>query len=139
MIAWTPYAAFALIKQFGDSENISPAMSVLPSLFAKTSICYNPIIYVGMNSQFRQAFDRYRGISKTPNNTTINTTTINQISRETDTKKISATIKVKNKFQLPNTTIQSDGIDNGMKGEFELCVINDGKSILLPKNLYQSF
>lgn len=53
MIAWTPYSVFSLIKQFGDPTTIGPAMAVLPSLFAKTSICYNPIIYVGMNSQVR--------------------------------------------------------------------------------------
>lgn len=51
MIAWTPYSIFALVKQFGDADSIGPGMGVLPSLFAKTSICYNPIIYVGMNSQ----------------------------------------------------------------------------------------
>lgn len=51
MVAWTPYSIFSLIKQFGDPDSISPAMAVLPSLFAKSSICYNPIIYVGMNSQ----------------------------------------------------------------------------------------
>lgn len=53
MVAWTPYSVFSLIKQFGDPTSIGPAMAVLPSLFAKTSICYNPIIYVGMNSQVR--------------------------------------------------------------------------------------
>lgn len=51
MIAWTPYSIFSLIKQFGNPDSISPGMAILPSLFAKTSICYNPIIYVGMNSQ----------------------------------------------------------------------------------------
>ena len=51
MVAWTPYSVFALIKQFGDADSIGPGMGVLPSLFAKTSICYNPIIYVAMNSQ----------------------------------------------------------------------------------------
>lgn len=51
MIAWTPYAIFALIEQFGDPSLITPAMAILPALIAKSSICYNPLIYVGMNSQ----------------------------------------------------------------------------------------
>lgn len=51
LVAWTPYAIFALIKQFGPANIIGPGLSILPSLIAKSSICYNPIIYVGMNSQ----------------------------------------------------------------------------------------
>uniref|UniRef100_A0A182R9Y6 G-protein coupled receptors family 1 profile domain-containing protein n=1 Tax=Anopheles funestus TaxID=62324 RepID=A0A182R9Y6_ANOFN len=60
MIAWTPYAIFALIEQFGPQELIGPGLAVLPALIAKSSICYNPIIYVGMNTQFRAAFWRVR-------------------------------------------------------------------------------
>jgi c-opsin len=51
IVAWTPYAVFALIEQFGSPDIISPGMAVLPALIAKSSICYNPIIYVGMNTQ----------------------------------------------------------------------------------------
>lgn len=53
LIAWSPYAIFSLIQQFSNTNWFSPAMSVLPSLLAKSSICYNPIIYVGMNSQVK--------------------------------------------------------------------------------------
>ncbi|XP_065088642.1 vertebrate ancient opsin-like [Ochlerotatus camptorhynchus] len=72
IIAWTPYAVFALIEQFGPTEIISPAMGVLPALIAKSSICYNPIIYVGMNTQFRAAFNRVRNNESVDNNTTTN-------------------------------------------------------------------
>lgn len=51
LVAWTPYAAFALIVAFGDPTLITPATAVLPALMAKSSICYNPIIYVGLNTQ----------------------------------------------------------------------------------------
>jgi c-opsin len=51
LVAWTPYSVFALIEQFGDPSLITPAFAVLPALIAKSSICYNPLIYVGMNSQ----------------------------------------------------------------------------------------
>lgn len=47
MIAWTPYSIFALSEQFGDPELITPTLAVLPALVAKSSICYNPLIYVG--------------------------------------------------------------------------------------------
>lgn len=51
LVAWTPYSIFALSEQFGDPEMITPSLAVLPALIAKSSICYNPLIYVGMNSQ----------------------------------------------------------------------------------------
>lgn len=47
LIAWTPYSIFALSEQFGDPELITPTLAVLPALIAKSSICYNPLIYVG--------------------------------------------------------------------------------------------
>ncbi|KAL1489761.1 hypothetical protein ABEB36_013696 [Hypothenemus hampei] len=58
LIAWTPYAIMALLVQFGDPSIITPSTGVLPALIAKSSICYNPIIYVGLNSQFRQSMKR---------------------------------------------------------------------------------
>jgi len=51
LLAWTPYASFALIVAFGDPSSITPGMAVIPSLLAKSSICYNPIIYVALNTQ----------------------------------------------------------------------------------------
>uniref|UniRef100_A0A182JS57 G-protein coupled receptors family 1 profile domain-containing protein n=1 Tax=Anopheles christyi TaxID=43041 RepID=A0A182JS57_9DIPT len=83
MIAWTPYAIFALIEQFGPPELIGPGLAVLPALVAKSSICYNPIIYVGMNTQFRAAFWRVRrsnGVAGQPDS---NNTNSNKESRHT--------------------------------------------------------
>ena len=75
MVAWTPYAIFALIEQFGPPELIGPGLAVLPALVAKSSICYNPIIYVGMNTQFRAAFGRIRrsnGVAGQPDSNNTN-------------------------------------------------------------------
>ncbi|KAL0266764.1 UNVERIFIED_CONTAM: hypothetical protein PYX00_009215 [Menopon gallinae] len=51
LLAWTPYAVLALMVAFVDPNIVSPAVSVIPALLAKSSICYNPIIYAGMNTQ----------------------------------------------------------------------------------------
>lgn len=51
LLAWTPYAVLALTVAFVDPNIVSPALSVVPALIAKSSICYNPIIYAGMNTQ----------------------------------------------------------------------------------------
>ncbi|XP_049875541.1 opsin-VA-like [Pectinophora gossypiella] len=61
-VAWTPYSIFALIEQFGTQGTISPGAGVIPALVAKSSICYDPLIYVGMNTQFRQSIKRLFGI-----------------------------------------------------------------------------
>lgn len=51
LTAWTPYAILALVIQFGSSSIVTPSVAVIPALFAKSSICYNPVIYAGLNSQ----------------------------------------------------------------------------------------
>ncbi|XP_077287744.1 vertebrate ancient opsin-like [Arctopsyche grandis] len=61
MVAWTPYSIFALTQQFASRDLVSPSLSVIPALVAKSSICYNPIIYVGMNTQFRASLKRLFG------------------------------------------------------------------------------
>ncbi|CAG9762357.1 unnamed protein product [Ceutorhynchus assimilis] len=55
LLAWTPYSIFALLAQFGDPTLVTPSSGVVPALIAKSSICYNPIIYVGLNRQFQQS------------------------------------------------------------------------------------
>ncbi|CAH2004651.1 unnamed protein product [Acanthoscelides obtectus] len=59
LLAWSPYAICALLVQFWDPSIVSPAAGVVPALLAKSSICYNPIIYVGLNSQFRQVLKQF--------------------------------------------------------------------------------
>lgn len=44
LFAWTPYATISSIKVFSD-KNFDQPFDELPSLFAKTSNIYNPIIY----------------------------------------------------------------------------------------------
>lgn len=40
----------------------SPSVAVLPALLAKSSICYNPIIYAGLNAQFPRSLKKILGI-----------------------------------------------------------------------------
>jgi 7 transmembrane receptor (rhodopsin family) len=54
-LAWTPYAVVALIGVFGDQSRLTPMVNALPSLFAKSSAVFNPIVYAFMNNKFRQA------------------------------------------------------------------------------------
>ncbi|XP_046409273.1 pineal opsin-like [Ischnura elegans] len=68
LVAWTPYSVLALLVAFGDASLVSPGVAVVPALMAKSSICYNPVIYVGLNTQFRSAWHkllRVRAVSET--------------------------------------------------------------------------
>ncbi|NXL61414.1 OPSP protein, partial [Chordeiles acutipennis] len=51
LLCWLPYATVALIATFGKPGLITPAASIIPSLLAKSSTVYNPIIYIFLNKQ----------------------------------------------------------------------------------------
>lgn len=45
LIAWIPYAVVSVISAFGEPDSVPIAASVIPTLLAKSSAMYNPIIY----------------------------------------------------------------------------------------------
>uniref|UniRef100_S4RGF9 Opsin-3 n=1 Tax=Petromyzon marinus TaxID=7757 RepID=S4RGF9_PETMA len=55
LLCWMPYAVLALLTAAGNGDLINPATSVIPSFFAKSSIAYNPILYVFLNKRVRPA------------------------------------------------------------------------------------
>ncbi|XP_043284815.1 rhodopsin-like [Venturia canescens] len=61
LVAWTPYAALAMAAQYFN-VSLPAEIAVIPSLLAKSSICYNPIIYAGLNGQFPRSFKKMFGI-----------------------------------------------------------------------------
>ncbi|PNF41793.1 hypothetical protein B7P43_G02606 [Cryptotermes secundus] len=65
LVAWSPYAVLALVVAFGDSGIVSPGLAVVPAIIAKSSFCYNPLIYVGLNTQFQLAWKRLLGVHVT--------------------------------------------------------------------------
>ncbi|KAL6422780.1 hypothetical protein ACFW04_010762 [Cataglyphis niger] len=79
LIAWLPYAVLALAVQYFYVQT-SHIVAVLPALLAKSSICYNPIIYASLNVQFCRTWKKIFSIntnSRIINNTGI--TTMNKI------------------------------------------------------------
>lgn len=55
LFAWTPYTVVSLYSIVHKPENISPLVATLPSLFAKTAACYNPVIYFLSYKKFRES------------------------------------------------------------------------------------
>ncbi|XP_041702978.1 opsin 6, group member b [Coregonus clupeaformis] len=54
LLAWSPYAVISMWSACG--HQVPPLHSILASLFAKSASFYNPFIYLGMSSKFRQDF-----------------------------------------------------------------------------------
>ncbi|KAG8295938.1 parapinopsin-like [Homalodisca vitripennis] len=115
-IAWTPYAVLALVIQFGNAS-IHPAVAVVPALVAKSSICYNPIIYVGLNTQFRSAWQRLLGV---------------HISQETSGE-VGATVA----SPANQSLVQLDDSDNKSKSNSRLSnFFSSNSRSKIPKNLF---
>ncbi|XP_028571693.2 pinopsin-like [Podarcis muralis] len=56
LLCWMPYGIVSLIVTFGQPGTISPSVSIIPSILAKTSTFVNPILYVLLNKQFYKCF-----------------------------------------------------------------------------------
>ncbi|XP_016417245.1 opsin-3 [Sinocyclocheilus rhinocerous] len=54
LVCWTPYAVVSMLEAFGRKSFVSPTVAIIPSLFAKSSTAYNPVIYAFMSRKFRR-------------------------------------------------------------------------------------
>ncbi|XP_060062526.1 rhodopsin-like [Ylistrum balloti] len=60
LLSWIPYSVFAMTSILGYADDVHPFVGTLPSLFAKASIIWNPLIYVCRNRTFKRAlFDTF--------------------------------------------------------------------------------
>ncbi|KAI8510127.1 hypothetical protein Bbelb_125550 [Branchiostoma belcheri] len=51
LLCWLPYGLVALIVAFGKPQLITPTAAIVCTLMAKSSVMWNPVIYVVMNNQ----------------------------------------------------------------------------------------
>ncbi|XP_052814072.1 melanopsin-A-like [Mya arenaria] len=58
-ISWTPYSVATLVAAFGPKDKVPTFLTVLPAIFAKSSIIWNPIIYVARHSLFRKSLSEH--------------------------------------------------------------------------------
>ncbi|MFC0335914.1 hypothetical protein, partial [Kushneria avicenniae] len=52
-------AAITLQGLFGDQEGITPLLTTLPALLAKSCSCYNPFVYAISHPKFRLAITQH--------------------------------------------------------------------------------
>ena len=50
---WTPYAAIVLQGAVGNQDKITPLVTILPALIAKTASVANPIVYAISHPRYR--------------------------------------------------------------------------------------
>ncbi|XP_045137350.1 compound eye opsin BCRH2-like [Portunus trituberculatus] len=58
-ICWTPYAIMSLQGVMGHISNITPLVSTLPALLAKSCSCYNPFVYAISHPKYRLAITQH--------------------------------------------------------------------------------
>ncbi|KAJ7330183.1 hypothetical protein OS493_022703 [Desmophyllum pertusum] len=54
LVAWTPYAVVSLISMIAGPDVISDVAASIPAYIAKSSACYNPIVYVFLYKRLRR-------------------------------------------------------------------------------------
>ena len=74
LFAWTPYAAVSLYAFLWKPKRMTPYVSIIPAMFAKTSVCFNPVTYCLLLKTFRESLRKtiqpLCGIFMSPGNPT---------------------------------------------------------------------
>ncbi|XP_021354910.1 melanopsin-like [Mizuhopecten yessoensis] len=55
IVSWLPYSGLVFITMFYPYKSIHPVLATVPALFAKSSIIWNPVIYLMTNTTFKRA------------------------------------------------------------------------------------
>ncbi|XP_053547682.1 opsin-3 [Bombina bombina] len=71
LLCWMPYGLVSLITTFGKPGIITPTISIIPSILAKSSTFINPLIYIFMNQQFYRCFVAVLKCESDPYNNTL--------------------------------------------------------------------
>ncbi|XP_033763106.1 visual pigment-like receptor peropsin [Pecten maximus] len=56
ILSWFPYAMVALWSALGDARDIPTLVTLLPAVFAKISVIWNPLIYAHRNRELKKAW-----------------------------------------------------------------------------------
>lgn len=58
VISWSPYCAVSIGAMFRKGHVLAHGEAELPELLAKSSVMYNPIIYMSMSKDYRKTLKR---------------------------------------------------------------------------------
>ncbi|TSK58049.1 Opsin-5 [Bagarius yarrelli] len=82
---WTPYGIVSLWSIYSTSP-VTPLVSMLPCLFAKTSTVYNPLIYYTFSKSFKQEVNQYLQECRCSNTNNLPENTIYMVGEGTTVK-----------------------------------------------------
>ncbi|KAJ8304206.1 hypothetical protein KUTeg_017789 [Tegillarca granosa] len=55
LFSWIPYTLYSIVSMSDATQHLPAIISTIPSFAAKTSVVWNPIIYIYRNKKFRIA------------------------------------------------------------------------------------
>jgi hypothetical protein len=58
LVAWTPFTIYYIVISIEDAGTLPALFHVVPAVFAKSSTCYNPVVYAIINKRFRIAIQK---------------------------------------------------------------------------------
>ena len=108
-LAWSPYAVMALLGQFGNPKLLTPFVSAIPGILAKSSTIYNPLIYAVSHPRFRRKL-RYLYFA-----------TIGHSTPATDETDLCRSERQITQRKSMNSHINSQGSECHKKTQFETC------------------
>ncbi|XP_051874554.1 pinopsin-like [Pristis pectinata] len=118
LLCWLPYGIVALMATFGHPGLITPSVSIIPSILAKSSTVYNPIIYVFLNRQFYKCFKALLTCQNLPLG--LSTRSLSKTIKNDRTKQKNYNTSFIMASRAPRTTAnqnQSDSIQGGTSKE----------------------
>ncbi|XP_048758698.1 visual pigment-like receptor peropsin [Ostrea edulis] len=58
LVAWTPFTIYYVVVSITEAGSLPALFHVVPAVFAKSSTCYNPVVYAIINKRFRVAIQK---------------------------------------------------------------------------------
>lgn len=65
-ICWTPYTVVSLYSAFSETDSMTPLVSTISSISAKSSVLLNPVVYFLRYKKFRKAIKKLFGFNRNP-------------------------------------------------------------------------
>lgn len=142
ILSWSPYATVALIGQFGPKKLVTPLVSELPVMLAKTCAMHNPIVYAFSHPKFREALRKrvpyLKFYCKVPQKQTKSTSGSDQRRRKDTAKRHVSRVTSADTNELPGSLSEASSfvsnIDDSMCAH--LVHMNRTVSEMVPKGDY---
>lgn len=101
LMAWTPYAVVSLISMIAGPDVINDVTASIPAYFAKSSSCYNPVIYVFLYKRLRRQM-RFAVRRDNCSSSRKGTSSDSTMAHHSETKRLRSTIELTDNYSTRN-------------------------------------